>query len=624
MGLVGKGKRIAENLQKNKVMPKTGRLQSFQAMEEMTSLYQQVKASEQQLQLQYEELKAKEEALRFSEERFLIVAEVALSAFWDVDVRTGQYLVSPTWNKTLRLPEVKTLDDFALLVYPDDQEKKEELNKEFLSGRKDEFEAEYRIKNMNGDYIWALSRGRAIEKDEMGRPVRIVGSTSDITEIKRRQEIERYQLTHDQLTGLYNRQGFAETVKSLLENGMEQGVVAVIDIDKFKLINDVYGPAHGDEVLIEFAGALTDCLMKNCFKAATIGRLAGDEFILFFPDTELKIVYETMAKMCRSQVSLKTGKLEVEVNVGFSVFPEHGRDILMLIQKALLANHETKKPGMRSLFTYDNGMQAVSERLLRINDGLWEALSNKELSLVFQPIFDIRGDRPVVDSFEALVRWKSKDLGDVPPDEFIPVAEDSGLILKIGERVMDETCQFIREALQEGGRPIVVFVNISMRQLLSQGFAESVKERIMAHEVPSFCLGIEITESIFATDFDACIDVLKQLGDFGIRIALDDFGTGYSSLTYLQRLPINVLKLDKNFVENLDNPEFRQDSVLADSIIRLSHEFGHQVVAEGVERRNQLEILKSQGCDRCQGYLFSRPMTRVDALELIKMKKTSI
>ncbi|SHI90072.1 EAL domain-containing protein [Propionispora hippei] len=581
--------------------------------EEMHSLYQQVVASEKALHVQYEELRRKEAALRISERRFKLAIEASQNALWELDLASGEFLVSPSDSKVFQMPEVGCIRHLWELVLAEDRPRCDQAWQEYLSGGTPDFSCEFRLKNGDNGYLWVLSRARTVETDEAGRPHRVVGAIADISELKRCSEEERYQMTHDHLTGLYNRQGFLEAFQALTQDGLVRGYLAVIDVDDFKLINDVQGYQAGDEVLKAFAWQLKTLQAGQ----PVAGRMSGDVFLLFLPEINEAGARNYLQRLTSCLLETPLGTMVVHASGGLVAYSGYGQDVLALLQKADLAAHAAKKQGKQRFLLYEPAMQAETECRVRLKNGLRRALQKQELYLVYQPVYRIADGHIHLASFEALARWHSDTLGLVSPAEFIPVAEESGFIIPLGEWAIREACRFIATAIGDTGRAVTVFVNISMRQLLGNGFVDKVCGILNEQDIPASCLGMEITESVLAADFKACVGILEQLKALGIKISLDDFGTGYSSLTYLRHLPIDVLKLDKSFIDVLGEAEGGKGEVLAAGIIQIAQQMGYQVVAEGVERLEQLRSLIGRGCDYYQGFYLSKPLPVPEALELL-------
>ena len=434
----------------------------------------------------------------------------------------------------------------------------------------------------------------------------------DISEELKRAREDRYFATHDELTGLYNHRGFAETVEVDLAAG-KSGALLLLDIDDFKIINDANGHAGGDQCLM----ALGAYLRESFGEVAVIARFVGDEFVLFFAGpgglNEATRAYNSMEVIC---LETALGSFFVQLSGGVSAFDEQEPELALQIQRAYLAMHQAKASGKWCYREYEAALQDKVSRRYALKKALNHALTGNEFHLVFQPIFDIRKPGNKVAGYEALLRWTNPQIGVVAPVEFIPVAEETNLILPIGEWVLREACLFLVNLRQTQGNFIHVAVNVSMRQLAMPSFVDMVKRTLRETGLPATNLNLEVTESILMTDAETRIGYLQELRDIGVAISLDDFGTGYSSFTHLTQMPITTLKIDKSMVDGI--LDARQNKrLLLESLLQMSTLLGYEVVAEGVETEEQLAFLQNNGCDYCQGYLLGRPLTESAVTALI-------
>ncbi len=433
----------------------------------------------------------------------------------------------------------------------------------------------------------------------------ILQTLRDVSVAVRREQEEHEKAIRDELTGLYNRRGFAEIVSEQLVQGAT-GALLLIDIDDFKLINDVYGHAIGDEYLAAFAGYLRETFGES----AVIGRFGGDEFVLFFAGQDgLAAAIRSGEQMEVICLETESGTFFVQLSGGISLLQEPEANFDLQLQRAYLALHHAKNSGKWCCKLFDPTLQEQFNRRYAIKEALGGALAQNEFYLEYQPIFDIRQPVRSIVGFEALLRWKSSRLGAVAPSEFIPIAEDVSQILPIGKWALREACRFAVRLERRRGQLISISVNISMRQLAMPNFVEMVRETLRETGLPANRLSLEITESILMTDAATRIGYLEALRDQGITIALDDFGTGYSSYTYLAQMPITTLKIDKSTVSQITGSPNDKPMLLLESLLHMAALLGYRVVAEGVETEAQLAFLKSKGCGYCQGYLLGRPMT---------------
>ena len=579
--------------------------------DEIKALYSQISATEQDLETQVEELKQKKQALQLSENRFEFAIEAAENAIFDLDLQTNRYIVPPNWGKNLKIPDVSNLEDFVALVHPDDLASRAGPVGTNIAPQQDAYAKEYRVRSLSGEYIWVLARGRLV-RDIAGTPIRLIGALTNISDIKNREQEIEHLAYHDHLTGLFNRRGFQKEVAAMLgASTNEKVLIALLDFDDFKLINDVHGQSTGDEILRAFGNYLRASLSKE----AVIARQGGDEFLVCLPDADNSAA-NLLAKTCLVDQSFDTesGSFMIQVSGGMAFFSEHGKTLEILLRKADLALNQAKRSGKQQCLCYEDSMQEPVQRRHALLEGLKRALADQHLHLVFQPIYQFSPSGPQLHGFEALLRWNSPKLGFVSPGEFIPVAEESDIIISIGAWVLREACKFAVTAEHpEQGYPSIS-VNVSVRQLLHDGFIEIVRATLQETSLPAEKLQLEITESLLMHDVATGVQRLNELRQMGIGVSLDDFGTGFSSLTYLQQLPISVLKLDKGFVETLGTTTETNSQFMIFNLIRIAHHFGYRVVAEGVETLAQRDALVKGDCDYYQGYLFNKPLSPDQAL----------
>lgn len=490
------------------------------------------------------------------------------------------------------------------LVHPDDRAGYNRTVAEHLKGKTPYFYCEYRVRAKSGAYCWIASRGLA-QRNEKGIAYLMAGSVSDITERKQREEQIQFLAFHDQLTALPNRVLLAERVGEALraaDAGGHRAAIMFIDLDRFKDINDTLGHEIGDLVLQSVAARLRGVLEADW----TLARQGGDEFIVVMPrvadaDAALDAGRKFLAAVA---APFQEGEHEFQIgaSIGTSLFPDDGREASTLLRNADTAMYEAKATGGSTVRPYARQMNERVQWRVSIENRLRHALERKEFELHYQAQVDIASGRLL--GAEALLRWTS-DGEAVPPDRFIPVAEESGLIVPIGEWV-------IETALAEAARWRTRFahaprlaVNLSPRQFSGGRVARCVLDNLARYQLPTEAIELEITESLLLQPEGDAIDELRELHARGLRLALDDFGTGYSSLSYLQRLPIDALKIDRSFIRPLGT---EAANAIVRAIIAMAHNLGLKVVAEGVETDSQLALLRMLGCDVYQGYLYSKPL----------------
>jgi diguanylate cyclase (GGDEF)-like protein len=419
-------------------------------------------------------------------------------------------------------------------------------------------------------------------------------------------------LYYDYLTGLSNRRKMIERMPDFLKDSKETGkALMYIDIDNIKLINDTMGHTFGDALIKGTAQRIASILPPS----DELYRLGGDEFIIlskFSNISEIEGKAQKIINLFDSPLSVEKMDLHTTISMGISLYPLHCEDPGELLKCADIAMYQSKKNGKKQAVVYNPGMMSAINERMRIEEHLHEALANHELEVYYQPQFDAQTRK--ITGYEALIRWKNPILGNVPPDTFISVAEETHLIIPIGEWVLREACKFIKVINLMGYPDLTMSVNISMIQLLQENFVSVVEKVMEETQIDPSKLELEITESILMESYIMIKGYLEQLRLRGISIALDDFGKGYSSLSYLEQLPIDVLKIDKIFVDGIQSGD--EDSSITGNIVRIGKKLGLLVIAEGVENETQLNYLKAQQCDRIQGWIFSKALTANDAAEL--------
>jgi diguanylate cyclase (GGDEF)-like protein len=429
---------------------------------------------------------------------------------------------------------------------------------------------------------------------------------------------------YDPLTGLPNRLLYKEYLTKVLARAQRtKELVAVIflDVDHFKRINDTLGHDVGDEVIREAAHRMQDSLREGDTISrlgiedgrADLARVGGDEFYLLVPqlasNSDAAKIATRLLRAFDEPFRLGSREITITASIGIAVSPDDGRDAEVLLKHADTAMYRAKDDGRAQFQFFDTGMGASASRRLELEHGLRTALEREELSLFYQPIIDAKS-RSVVGT-EALLRWQHPELGMVYPGEFIPVAEECGAIIPLGEWVLETACRQVR-AWRDRGLALWVSVNLSARQIRDHSFVEIVGRVLAQNTLDPSCLILELTESILMHREEESTALLSELKSLGVGLSIDDFGTGYSSLSYLKHFPLDNLKIDRSFVQGI--PDDREDVAITGAIIALAHSLGLKVTAEGVETQEHLESLCAYGCDEIQGYLYSPPIPP-DALE---------
>jgi diguanylate cyclase (GGDEF)-like protein/PAS domain S-box-containing protein len=455
-------------------------------------------------------------------------------------------------------------------------------------------------------------------KDDTGAVTNYVGVFTDITMRKESEQRLHFLANHDALTKLPNRILLQERIEHALrlaQRNRSQLAVLFIDLDRFKVINDTLGHHVGDVLLLEVSGRLLGCLRES----DTIARQGGDEFVVLLEEfgEDVQYLAAVARKIMASLIqpfTLMGQEIFISASIGISVYPQDGQDMSSLLKNADIAMYRAKEQGKNTFQFYASEANVHSFERLSMENSLRKALERKEFVLYYQPKIDLESDAIV--GAEALVRWNHPDLGMVPPDQFIPLAEETGVIVPIGEWVLREAC-FQNRAWQKAGLPsITVAVNLSAGQFRDESLRSIIASALVESGLPPSCLELEITESMIMHNPERAAAILHSFRDMGMHTSIDDFGTGYSSLGYLKRFPVNTLKVDRSFVR--DVPGDADDVAITKAIIALAHSLNLKVVAEGVETKTQLDFLRSQRCDQIQGYIYSAPVTAEEFAKLLK------
>jgi diguanylate cyclase (GGDEF)-like protein/PAS domain S-box-containing protein len=567
-----------------------------------------------QLRSNYDELSESKEALRISEERYKVALECANDSIWECNLKTGEFFAS---DKAYDICGYLLDKDVDIVSFMKDKVHPEDIDKVFLDIKNHinnvttVYKSEFRFNKNNEEYVWLLSRGMAIRNSE-NKAIRILGSITDISYRKFSEEKIKFMAYYDSLTKLPNRIFFIDKLNELLQSINDNnsgGAVLFIDLDNFKMINDTMGHNYGDKLLINLAKKFESWINTEDI----ICRLGGDEFILLLPnvDEAEAVSYAKSFLMLFDQPCKIDGKqIYATVSIGIALYPKDGMDTDTILKNADAAMYKAKELGKNRFELFNQDIYLKLKRKTHIERILRNAIENDELIINYQPQYDAQNNH--IFGFEALIRLNSKELGLISPLEFIPIAEEYGHITKIGQWVIKESCKQAVRWIEKGYKFKRVSVNISSVDLQQPNFHEYIEEIINDIGVDPKILELEITESVLMQSLDSSVSTLKQLMNMGISIALDDFGTGYSSLSYLRKIPINTLKIDKSFIDNITSSQ-KEESII-NNIIEMAHSLGLIVVAEGVETKEQLLVLKEKKCDYIQGYYFSKPL-QADEIE---------
>lgn len=438
---------------------------------------------------------------------------------------------------------------------------------------------------------------------------------SDISEAKSSEAHIEFLANYDPLTQLPNRRLFIDRLEQAIKTAArEKTMLAVLffDLDHFKIINDSLGHSIGDDMLVEVAKRISECMRE----IDSVSRLSGDEFAAIIADVHdvnhvITLVEKIIVQM-RKVFKIKDYELHITISVGISIYPNDGVNYEILLKNSDTAMYHAKKNGRDNFEFYSNAMSAQALERLSLESSLRKAMENQDLKLYYQPQVNV--DSGKIIGMEALLRWPHQDLGLIPPDKFIPLAEETGMIIALGKWVLQEACRQNKAWQDKGLSPVPVAVNLSAVQFRQHNFLEVVHEVLLETGLRACFLELELTEGILMDCSELNVKLLREFRRLGVKLAIDDFGTGYSSLSYLKRFPIHKLKIDRSFSQDIPNDA--NNAAITSAIISLGHELGLCVIAEGVETEAQLNYLQAQQCDEIQGYFFSQavPADEMEAL----------
>ncbi len=535
---------------------------------------------------------------------FLRTQQLARIGAWDLDPQSGRMYWSVPLYRMLGVSESEAVDQDALLEHVVDADRDQvAMAAAEIRRAGTPFDIECRTLSRRGRHRWARLIGEAELRD--GRVYQISGTLQDITKDKLLEDTLRRQGLTDPLTGLANRESVVERLGTALhEARLESGPALLhVDLDRFRVVNDLLGHENGN-ALVRAAGLRLHRLIEE---PGSVGRLEGDEFVMILPSggrTASEALAVRVNEAFRAPFLHEGEEFSITASVGVARFPDDGATVQQLMQSADAAMAEAKRRGRNTWQSFNPALaQQISDRLL-LETQLRRALEHDEFHLVYQPQVNLTDGS--LRQVEALLRWNNRLLGAMRPDLFIPVAETTGDIVRIGAWVIDEACRQLTAWRAEGVSMLRVAVNVSYRQFLNEDFEEHVLGALRRHGLAGSSLELEITERVLLEDDGDVVDTLTRLKAHGVAISIDDFGEGYSSLNYLKRLPIDALKIGHNFMKEV--PGSGTDEVICQSIIQIAHSLGLTVVGEGVEQSVQRQFLLDRGADLAQGYLFAKPL----------------
>lgn len=586
------------------------------SFDELTAVYDELAEKEEGLRNNYDELNSVQGKLKMSENRYHLVIDGSNDAIWDWDSENDKLFYSEKfYDMTGYDPSELGAGwrDIKRLIHAEDIGPLKNETRAYFEGLRPTLWSELRLKQKNGNYNWFIVKGKAV-LNEAGRVIRAAGSLTDINERKKHEQMIRQLAYTDSLTGLPNRVAFYNEIgKSFSEIDDDiKCALIYMDLDNFKYVNDSFSHYMGDLLLAEIGKRLAETMTDNEY----IARLEGDEFVVFVRrfDTleELHGKIRTAMSTFIAPFNVSDNSFQITASCGISIFPEHAENIDDLLKNSDMAMYQAKKDGKHKHIIFEKSMNDEFLQRINMENGLRNGIQNNEFILHYQPQYDLNTGK--VTGFEALIRWMSPQNGMVPPLKFISVAEETGLIVPIGRWVMLTACGFIKKLNDTVRCNLGIAVNVSVTQLLQADFVQTVRDVLAETGLEPSLLELELTESRLMEAVELNLQKLMELRESGIRISIDDFGRGFSSLSYLKQLPINSLKIDKSFVDDIQN----ENNNMIETIIHIGHQRGLTVIAEGVEKKEQMEFLASCNCDKVQGFYYSKPVPENDVGTLLE------
>ncbi len=542
-------------------------------------------------------------ALQEREEQYDLVAQACNDGLWDWNVQTHEVYYSPRWAAIIGHGEQalgRSIEEWFDRIHPEDNERFRADLREHCQRETTAFECQYRIQHQDQTYRWVSSRGMAVFGPQ-GQVLRIAGSQTDLT---------HHIALYDYLTGLPSRALFLDQLQRTLKRTQRQRnylfAILFLDCDRFKLINDSLGHAIGDRLLVEVAKRLTAALRPG----DVIARLGGDEFAILLENIpELSLAEQVASRLNREleqAFELEGHTVYISASIGIALNSDPSQQPEDLLRDADNAMYRAKALGKSRYVVFEDTMRDRVQALLKLETDLRAAITNKEFQLYYQPIVSLATQD--IASLEALIRWHHPERGLIPPNDFIPIAEETGLILNIGEWVLQEACRQLWDWQQTRPDlpPLSISVNLSRKQFSQPGLGQQIQSTLSEAGIHARQLKLEITETTIMENETMASELVNQLRALGLQLQIDDFGTGYSSLSFLHSFPLDTLKIDRSFIEGLVSDS--EKSEIVRTMITLAHNLGMTAIAEGVETQEQLRWLQTHHCDCVQGYFLSKPL----------------
>jgi len=568
--------------------------------------------------------------LRHSENRLALAQQIARLGNWDWDIEKDSLGWSEQMYKIFEVDPgefVPSKEAILEAVHPDDREMvKSEMDNILLGS--ENFSLDYRIIVKGNVCLTVYEQGEVVY-DKQGKAVSVHGTLQDISERIRAEEQISFLAYYDSLTGLPNRQLFMEHVDLALHAARRSGAkmaLLYIDLDRFKRINDTLGHDVGDQLLKKISTDLADCVRSSDIIAkadkpngplVSLSRLGGDEFTVLLTgiaeEEHAGLVAKRVLQLLNQPMEINDQEVSLSASIGIALYPRDGDTVDLLLRSADVAMGHAKESGRNSFMFFSRQMNRRAQERLNIETDLKKALEKDELVLFYQPQINLQTG--AISGFEALLRWQHPKHGLVPPTKFIPIAEESGLIVPVSNWVLREACRQNQQWIETGLAPVRMGVNISSVQFAKQNLTGVVQEALRATGLDPKYLEVELTESAIMQNVGEVIETLNAMKSLGINLSVDDFGTGYSSMSYLKRFPLDTLKIDRSFIMDITIDE--NDAAIVKAIVALAKILGLKTISEGVETREQLDFLREQGCDEMQGFFISKAVSAKEAEQFL-------
>lgn len=561
--------------------------------------------------------------LRKSEARLKFALTASNEGIWDWDLINDEVYFSDAYFTMLGFDTHElshTKDIWQELLHPKDLQKTLGLFIEFIGGDKSDLSMTFRLRNKNGGYCWIQSKSIVVKRDSNNQPERIVGTHTDITLEKITEDNLKRMASYDTLTDLPNRKYFVDLLEKSIARAKRKSrrhAVLFLDLDRFKNINDSLGHSTGDKLLIQVAHRLSEVTREG----DTVARIGGDEFSILLQEIDctdqVTEISNRIIEVMQNPFDLQGHRVVISPSIGIVLYPDHAKTPEDLLKKADTAMYHAKRAGGNNYWFFTNEMKISVDRRLQLEEELRYAMENDEIFLNYQPKVSFKTGEII--GMEALARWQRNDSKMVPPNEFIPIAEETGLIIPLGEDILYKAIRDAKRWNDAGLMTLKISVNISARQFSQEDLPEKINRALQLAQLSPEQLELEITEAAAMENLEISINFMEKIKNYGITLAMDDFGTGYSSLSYLKKFPLDCLKVDQSFIRDMEKSEVNKNIV--ETVINLAHNLNLEVVAEGVETQEQVTLLAEMGCDTLQGYFFSKPILPKEVEQLLKSNK---